>query len=82
MSAIGGIGGGYYHAPVPVVSTPAAAAAPAPAPAADGGSVTGVMMDAVSLESEMALKLLKAGAQEQIAAQQMEFTQQMVDMYV
>lgn len=81
MSAIGGIGGGYYYSPVPVVSTPAAAA-PAPAPAADGGSVTGVMMDAVSLESEMALKLLKAGAQEQIAAQKMEFTQQIVDMYV
>ena len=79
MSAIGGIGGGYYYSPVPVVSTPAAAA---PAPAADGGSVTGVMMDAVNLEGELALKLLKAGAQEQIAAQKMEFTQQIVDMYV
>ena len=65
----------FYHKAAP-------AATPAPAPAADAGNLTGVVMDAVSLESEMALKLLKAGAQEQIAAQQMEFTQQIVDMYV
>ena len=45
-------------------------------------SMGAVMVDSVELQSEMALKLLKAGAQQQVAVQQMEFTQQIVDMYI
>jgi len=45
-------------------------------------SLGSVMIDSVELQSEMALKLLQAGAQQQVALQQMEFTEKIVDMYV
>lgn len=71
VGAIGGFGGYDY-----------AGLASAAGRVSGGGSVAEVLVDSLNLESEMALKLVQANAQQQVAVQQMEFTQQIVDMYV